>query len=173
MKLGTGSILLLVLSWVLPAVSNADPYMEISTGLVFVQTPADTVYPPLLDLRIGIEQPGRQFELALMSSLNDDRLNELSVETPAIVSLLYHHIPQTRSSLKVHLIVGASWVDIESQYPVIGKRTDRFSGLSFGIGFEEHFPSNPRLKLSLDLMQLYLGDDLDVYSTTLGVHYEF
>lgn len=164
---------LLLISWFATGLAHAGTYLEISTGLIFVDTPADIARPVLGDLRLGYTQSEHQFELALMTSLQDDSINQLSVEVPSIVSALYHYVPETISTLKFHFILGASWVDIESSYPGIANASDDFYGVSYGIGFEEHFTSNRQLKVTVDLMQLYRGDALDIYVTSLGVHYEF
>lgn len=152
---------------------SAGNYLELSTGLIFVDTPADTARPVLGDFRVGYASSEHQIELALMTAVEDDNVNQLAVDVPSIVSVLYHYIPETLSSIKLHFILGASRAVIDSSLPGIASSGDEFYGVSYGIGFAEHFKSNPRLKLSLDLMQLYRGDELDIYVTSVGVHYDF
>jgi hypothetical protein len=162
-----------MIAWFAMTPADADIYLEAATGPIFIDTPSKNVRPVMLDLRVGLSRPKHQFELALMSSVNDDKINQLTVEVPKVVSLLWHYIPEQSSILKVHTILGASLVEIDADLPGLGSSDDEYYGVSFGIGFEERFESIPQLKLSVDLMNLYHGEDLDIFSATLGVHYDF
>lgn len=173
MKVLLKSKYLLFLALFSSSLVNAETYLELSTGLIFVSTPADTARPTLLDLRLGYATADHQLELALMTSVKEGSVNQLDVDVPSIVSVLYHYIPETRSSLKFHAVLGASWIEVESSFPGFTNPADEFYGVSYGIGFEEHFESIPQLKISIDFMQLYRGDQLDIYTTNWGVHYEF
>lgn len=166
-------LVLALTAWFSAAPAGADVYLEASTGPIFIDTPSKTVRPVMLDLRIGLNRPKHQFELALMSSVNDDEVNQLKVEVPQVVSLLWHYIPEQRSTLKVHTILGASLIQVDADLPGLGSSDDEYYGVSFGLGFEERFKSIPQLKLSVDLMNLYHGEDLDIFTATLGVHYDF
>ncbi len=152
---------------------QADRYIELSAAKANVNTPAANTYPLLADIRLGYRQPGYQLELAFMTSLNDDRLNQLTVDIPSVFSAYYHYLPFPDSSLKLHLIVGGSLVNIESSYPGLETAKDDFYGVSYGIGFEESFKSIPRLKLTVDWIKLYHGEQLEIDAASLGVHYEF
>lgn len=153
--------------------AHADSYAEFSVGQLIIDSPTAISRPLIADLRLGYIRTDHQFELAFMTSMEDDKINLLEVEVPSVLSVLYHYIPRTISSLKFHYIVGASWVSIDSTIPRVAASRDDFNGLSYGLGFEESFKSIPRLKVSVDLMQLYRGKQLDIYSTHLGLHYEF
>jgi hypothetical protein len=152
---------------------QAGTYLELSPAQMSVNTTNASTYPLLADLRLGFATPDHQIELALMTTIEDDSLNQLTVEAPLVNSVLYHYIPSFNSSLKLHLIVGASQVNIKSSYPGTNGTDDTFSGVSFGFGLEESFHSIPQLSLSLDWIQLYRGQDLNINATSLGVHYEF
>ncbi len=165
--------LAIVMTLLVTTHSHADPYLEFSSGAIFVDTPTATARPTIVDLRLGISRPKHQFELALMRSLSEDKVNRLRVETPAVVSLLWHYIPQQVSGLKVHTVLGVSRVEVEADYPGVADDRDEYSGISYGIGFEESFDNMPRLKVSVDLLQLYRGEDLEINSVNIGLHYEF
>ena len=152
---------------------SAEVYVELSAGVIDIDTSSATTRPFILDARAGFSQPMYQVELAVMTSVKDDSLNELTVDVPSVVSVLLHYIPFVDSSLKLHLIAGVSQVKIDSTYTNIVGSSDSFYGASYGVGLEESFESMPRLKLSLDWIQLYSGDRLDISSTSLGVHYVF
>jgi hypothetical protein len=164
---------LLILSLSAPSFARAGSYAEFSVGQVIINSPTAISRPLIADVRIGYAQTDHQFELAFMTSVEDDNINQLVVQVPSVLSVLYHYIPNTHSSLKFHYIVGASRVSVDSTIPGVAASSDDFSGLSYGFGFEESFESIPRLKISIDLMQLYRGKQLDIYSTHWGVHYEF
>jgi hypothetical protein len=164
---------LLILAALLPAISQADLYLELSPAIMQVNTPDASSHPKLLDFRLGYEIYGQQAELALMTSVQDGKVNQLAVEAPLVVSLLYHYMPQPDNHLKFQLIFGLSQVNIKSSYPGTSGSDDSFSGLTYGFGLEEAFVSIPQLKLSLDWLQLYRGSDLHINATSLGVHYEF
>lgn len=153
--------------------AHASSYAELSIGQIIVDSPTIIARPLMADIRLGYTQTDHQVELAFMTSVEDDKVNLLEVEAPSVLSVFYHYIPRTISSLKFHYIVGASWVSVDSTIPGVAASSDDFNGLSYGLGFEESFQSIPQLKLSVDLMQLYRGKQLDIYSTHLGVHYEF
>ena len=152
---------------------SAEVYVELSPGVIDIDTSAATTRPIILDARIGFSHPMYQLELAVMTSVKDDSLNELTVDIPSVVSVFFHYIPFVHDSLKLHLIAGASQVKVDSSYANIANSSDSFYGVSYGVGLEESFESMPQLKLSLDWIQLYSGDQLDISSTSLGVHYVF
>jgi hypothetical protein len=153
--------------------AQADSYVELSPAVMAVETKYDSTHPKLADFRLGYTTQYHQIELALMTSIQDGKLNQLKVEAPLVTSVLYHYIPRFNSSVKLHLIVGASQVNIKSSYPGTSGTDDDFSSLSFGLGLEESFKSIPQLSLSLDWIQLYRGKDLNINATSLGFHYEF
>jgi hypothetical protein len=153
--------------------AQADSYVELSPAIMVVDTHQESTHPKLLDFRLGYTGQYHQIELALMTSIQDGKLNRLKVEAPLVTSVLYHYIPHFNSSVKLHFIVGASQVHIKSSYPGTSGTDDNFSGLSFGLGLEESFKSIPQLSLSLDWIQLYRGRDLNINATSLGFHYEF
>ncbi len=153
--------------------AKAGVYLQLSAAQMAVDTPAASTYPMLADVRLGYAIEGHQIELAAMTSYDDDSLNQLTVKAPLSSSILYHYIPRINSSLKLHLIIGASQVNIESSYPGTAGTDDNFSGISAGIGLQEAFKSIPQLKVSLQWIQLYRGRDLHISNTSLGIHYAF
>lgn len=164
--------LLFLLVLLSPAL-NAGSYIELAPSLINVDTTFATTKPLMADIRLGYAMPQHQLELAIMSSLKDDSLHQLTVDVPLVVSVFYHYLPAMQSSIKLHLILGASSVDVDSSYPGTAGTSDNFYGVSYGIGFEESFSSIPQIKISLDWIQLYRGDELNINATSLGVHYEF
>jgi len=156
-----------------PAIAYAEVYMELSSSLIEIDTPSATTRPLMADIRVGYDIPEHQVELAVMTSIRDDSLNQLTVDVPSAISVLYHYLPFPDNSIQLHLIAGVSQVKIESSYPGTTGSSDSFYGASYGIGFEESFQSFPRLKLSIDWIQLYHGDRMDINATSLGVHYDF
>ena len=152
---------------------SADVYLELSAGTIDIDTTAATTRPLLIDVRLGYAVSGHQFELAVMSSIKDDSLNQLTVDVPLVVSVFYHYLPDIEGSLKLHFIVGASQVNVDSSYADIADSSDSLNGLSYGFGLEESFMSMPQLKVSLDWIQLYSGDRVKISSTSLGLHYVF
>ncbi len=153
--------------------AQAGTYIELSPAVMAVETKHDATHPKQADFRLGYSSQYHQIELALMTGIQDGNLNQLKVEAPLVSSVLYHYIPHFNSSVKLHLIAGASQVNIKSSYPGTSGTDDTFSGISFGLGLEESFKSIPQLSLSLDWIQLYRGKDLKINATSLGVHYEF
>lgn len=164
---------LLFLALFSPSLASAGGYLEISPSVISINTPTTVTRPLLVDLRLGYEKLEHQFELAVMTSVNDDNVNQLTIDVPSVVSAFYHYLPYPESRLKFSFILGVSRVEVESSFPGIAKSTDSFEGISYGIGFEEAFQSFPRLKLSLDWIQLYDGDQIDINAFSLGVHYDF
>lgn len=165
------SLLLMLAFCTQPA--QAGPYVELSPAQMTVNTTNASTYPWLADFRFGYSILDHQIEVALMTTLQDDSLNQLTVEAPLVSSVLYHYIPRYDSSVKLHFIVGASRVNIKSSFPGTNGTDDTFSGVSFGFGLEESFKSIPQLSLSFDWIQLYRGQDLKINASSLGVHYEF
>lgn len=151
----------------------AGVYIALSPSQFKIDTPDAATRPLVTDFRLGYAISGHQFELAIMRSINEDTLNQLRVDVPAAASVFYRYSPYQRDQLKVHLIVGASQIDVESSYPGVPETTDRFESGSFGIGLEEDFSSIQGLKLKLDLIRLYHGDDLNINGLSLGIRYEF
>lgn len=168
----------LIRTWLISILSgistlSAETYISFSTDYSTIDTPAASTHPLLADFRYGYTLPGQQIELALMTSLKDDELNQLSVDIPLVASVFYRYIPDITSSIKVHLIVGASYVEVDSSYPGLADSSDSFDGLSYGLGFVEAFQSIPQLRLTLDWIQLYDGSEVDIDTFGLGVRYDF
>lgn len=154
-------------------IANAEAYISLAPGLVKIDTDNGSTRPTLIDLRLGYEFNEHLLELAIMSSLNDDNLNQLTVDVPSVNSIFYRYIPYKNDSIKIHLILGTSQIDVDYSYPNTPDTTDTFNGVSFGVGFEEAFQSIPSLKLKLDVIRLYNGDELNVDLLTLGLRYVF
>lgn len=165
------SIMLILALCSTPAKAGA--YLQLSGAQMAVDTPAASTYPMLADIRLGYAIEGLQIELAAMTSYDDDSLNQLTVKAPLVSSIFYHYIPRITPTLKLHLIVGASRVNIKSSYPGTSGTDDTFSGISAGIGLQEAFKSIPQLKVSFQWLQLYRGQDLRISTTSLGFHYDF
>lgn len=152
----------------------AGAYIELSPSHVTIDTPAASTNPLLADFRLGYAlASGHQLEFATMSSIKDDQLNQLTVDIPSVKSIFYRYSAYTKSSLKLHLILGASQLDVDSSFPGFPDTTDRFDGVSYGIGLAEAFQSIPALKLKFDWIRLYQGDELNINTMSLGLRYEF
>lgn len=173
MKLPTLTRFIAFIFLISSSIAQAGPYVELSLGQMEVDTPDASSYPSMADFRFGYSNIDHQIEIAFMTSLQDGKVHQLAVSAPLVTSVLYHYLPYPDNHLKLHFIVGASQIEIKSSYPGVSDSTDRFSGVSYGIGFEESFVSMPQLKLSLDWIQLYRGDDLNFTTLNLGAHYEF
>ena len=155
------------------ALDNTAVYISLAPALVKIDTVNAYTRPTLIDFRLGYEFNAHLFELALMSSINDDSLNQLTVDVPSVNSIFYRYLPYKDDSLKIHLIVGVSKIEVDSSYLNIPDTTDTFEGTSIGLGLEEAFTSIPKLKLKMDIVRLYNGDDLNIDFLSIGVRYVF
>ncbi len=165
---------LIIFSLMISPAASGEIYIEVAPSLIEIDTDnAKSTHPLLADFRLGYETTGQQLEVALMLGINDDRLNQLTVDVPFAFSAFYRYLPEVDSSIKLHFILGVSHIEVESSYPGIADSTDRFDGVSFGFGFEESFEFNPQFKLSFDWIRLYHGDRLNINAAGLGLHYEF
>ena len=152
---------------------NADVYMGLATSLMEVRTDTGSTSPVTANISLGYTMDAHKFELAIMSSVKDDNLNQLVTDIPIASSLLYRFTANPKSSLHLDLILGYSQVDIEASYADIPDFTETFRGLSYGIGLEEALKSIPQLKFKMDFMQLYRGDQLNINFYNVGFRYEF
>ena len=155
------------------ATVNAQAYISLAPAFAQIKTDNESTRPTLIDLRLGYEFNEHLLELAMMSSLTDDSLNQLTVDVPSVNSIFYRYIPYMNDSIKINLILGATQIDVDYSYPDIADTSDTFNGASFGIGFEEAFQSIPSLKLKLEVIRLYNGDELNINLLNIGVRYVF
>ena len=153
--------------------AGAGVFIALAPSQAKIDTPSASTHPLLADFRLGYEIPGHQFELAIMTSIKDDQLNQLTVDIPSVISVFYRYSAYPKSDVKFHLILGASQIEVESSYPGIANSTDKFDGFSYGIGLEEAFQSIPNLKIKFDWISLYNGDQITINTTSLGLRYEF
>lgn len=153
--------------------ANAGFFIALASGQTKIDTPSASTSPSLNDFRLGYEDSYHQFELAIMTSSSDDQLNQLTVDIPSVKSVFYRYISDSESDVKFHLILGASQIEVESTYPGIPDSIDRFNGFSYGIGIEEALRSIPNLKIKIDWITLYDGDQIKITATNLGLRYEF
>ncbi|MES0327886.1 MAG: hypothetical protein ABUK13_06825 [Gammaproteobacteria bacterium] len=153
--------------------AGAGIFIALAPSLTKIDTPSASTRPLLADFRLGYEIPHHQFELAIMSSIKDDQLNQLTVDIPTVTSVFYRYFANSNSGIKFHLILGVSQIEVESSYPTFPDSTDHFDGFSYGIGLEESFHSIPGLKLKFDWISLYDGDQININATSLGIRYEF
>jgi len=155
------------------ATANTGFYFSLAPAMVEIDTENASTRPTLADLRLGYEFDIHQLELSIMSSLSDDSLNQLVIDVPSVNSVFYRYLPYKDTSVKIHLILGVSKVEVESSYPNVPVTQETFDGVSFGAGFQESFTSIPQLKLKLDYIRLYNGDNLNIDLLSLGVSYAF
>lgn len=164
--------LLLITAFFTP-LARANVYFDLSASQIEINTPAASTKPAGYDLRLGYAVDAHQLELSYMSSTREGTLNQLNTRTPSIISVFYHYLPYPRERLKLHLIVGASQVEVESSYSNTSNSLDQYNGVALGIGFDESFASLPELKLKAEYLRLYSGDNLDINALVLGIRYEF
>jgi len=150
--------LLFLLTLLVSTQTFAESYFSLGVGQIKVDTDGGATKPFVADFRIGYEFDVHQFEVAIMSSVKDDSLNSLTVDV---------------GSIKTHLILGYSQVDVDSTFPSAPDASEQFTGGSYGIGFEESFNSIRNLKIKVELMQLYRGDQLNINLFSLGLRYVF
>ncbi len=163
-------LLLMVLS---SSVANAGAYMGLAASLINIKTDNGSTSPVLADISLGYAMDVHKLELVLMSGISDDNLNQLVTDVPFASSLLYRFTATPRSLLHLDLIIGYSQVEIESSYIQVPTVTEKFSGISYGVGLEEALKSIPQLKFKVDFIQLYRGDQLKINSFNVGFRYEF
>ncbi|VAW50519.1 hypothetical protein MNBD_GAMMA06-2258 [hydrothermal vent metagenome] len=161
------------LPFLFSSTANAEVYIGLATTQIQIKTNTGSTRPLMADARFGYRLNAHKFELAVMSSVKDDNLNQLVIDVPIATSLLYRYTTNPRSPIRVDFILGYSQVDIKSSYIDIPESTETFRGVSFGIGFEQSLDSIRQLKFKIDLMQMYRGDQLDINAITLGFRYEF
>ncbi len=153
--------------------AGAGVYIALAPSLTTIDTPSASTSPTIVDFRLGYEIPKHQLELAIMASVNDDNLNQLTIGIPSVASVFYRYVPDSKSDVKFHLILGVSQIEVESSYPDIADSTDKFDGFSYGIGLEEAFRSIPNIKMKFDWISLYDGDEITISTISLGLRYEF
>ncbi len=162
-----------LLSLFISTMVEAGTYIGLATTLAKIKTDTGSTSPLMADARLGYALDAHKFELAVMSSIRDDNINQLVTDIPVAASLFYRFNVNPRHSTRIDLILGYSVVDIKSSYIQVPEKTETFKGVSFGIGFEEALKSIPQLKFKLDYVQLYRGDRLDINALTVGFRYEF
>ncbi|VAW57257.1 hypothetical protein MNBD_GAMMA07-1354 [hydrothermal vent metagenome] len=165
--------LLFLLTLLVSTQTFAESYFSLGVGQIKVDTDGGATKPFVADFRIGYEFDVHQFEVAIMSSVKDDSLNSLTVDVPLVSSVFYRYSPYQAGSIKTHLILGYSQVDVDSTFPSAPDASEQFTGGSYGIGFEESFNSIRNLKIKVELMQLYRGDQLNINLFSLGLRYVF
>jgi len=151
----------------------AGSYIALAPAQIKIKTDPGSTKPTMTDFRLGYEVDEHKFELALMSSFDEDNLNELVTDIPSVTSIFYRYNPDPRSSVKIEFILGYSQVEIESTYPNVPTSSETFEGVSYGIGIEEALQSIPQLKFKIDFIQMYKGDDLELRLFSVGFRYEF
>jgi len=151
----------------------AGTYAGLATTLIQIKTDAGSTSPLMADVRLGYALDVHKLELAVMTSIRDDKLNQLVTDVPVATSLFYRYNVYPKSTLLLDFILGYSQIDIKSSYIQVPEFTETFRGVSYGIGLEEALQSIPQLKFKVDLMQLYRGDKLKINSFTVGFRYEF
>lgn len=167
-------IALLALSlMLLPRVSIAELYLGVAPHRLTVKAAANKTRPTAVSLTIGYALSEHRFELIGNVSSSEDRLNQLRIDVPAYLSLAYRYLVNPESDVQFDVMLGASTIDIESEYPSIPTATESFEGLSYGFGIEEAIRSLPELKVRFEYTRLYDGETLDVESLSLGVRYVF
>ncbi len=153
--------------------ANAEVYLGLATTQIQIKTDTGTTKPLMADARLGYRLNAHKLELAVMSGINDDSLNQLVTDVPIATSLLYRYTANPLSPIRIDFIFGYSQIDITSSYIDIPESTDTFRGASFGIGFEQSLQTIQQLKFKFDFMQMYRGDQLTINALTLGFRYEF
>ena len=156
-----------------PLSSIAGPYLAVAPAQLKIKTDAGSTEPRVADIRLGYEVDAHKFELAAMSSMKDDNLNELVTDIPSVTSLFYRYTTDPHGSVRFEFILGYSQVDIESTYVNVPTSTETIEGISYGIGVEEALQSIPQLKFKVDFIQLYRSDDLSLKLFSVGFRYEF
>jgi Outer membrane protein beta-barrel domain len=151
----------------------ADAYAGLATTLIKIKTDTGATSPIMADARLGYALDVHKLELAVMSSVRDDNLNQLVTDIPIVTSLFYRYTTNPRSKTHFELILGYSQIDIKYSYIQVPEFTETFRGVSFGFGFEEALKSIPQLKFKIDFVQLYRGDQLNINSFTAGFNYAF
>ncbi len=152
---------------------GAGTYMGLATSLINIRTDDGSTSPILADISLGYALDVHKLELVVMSSIRDDNLNQLVTDVPTAGSILYRFTTTPRSTLHLDLILGYSQVEVEYSYAQGPASTEKFSGVSYGIGLEEALKNIPQLKFKLDFIQLYRGDQLKINSFNVGFRYEF
>ena len=154
-------------------VVNAGTYMGLATSWLNIRTDSGSTSPMAAEINLGYSMDAHKLELAVMSGVKDDNLNQLVTDIPFAGSLLYRYSVKLKDTLHLDLILGYSKVDVETSYVNVPGFTESFQGVSFGIGFEEALKSIPQLKFKIDLKQLYRGDQLTINSINAGFRYAF
>ncbi len=164
---------LLLLSAFFSSGLYAGPYIGLAPAIIQIKTDTGKTRPVMVDMRLGYALDAHRLELAAMVPVSDDDLNGLVTEVPSSTSVFYRYTTNLRSTLNIDFILGYSQTEIDAAYIQPPNFNETFSGVSFGIGFEEALKSLPQLKFKFDYIKLYRGDQLDIDVFSLGVRYEF
>jgi hypothetical protein len=166
-------LFLTFLTVLFPPIGYAGTYMGLAVSPMNIRTDTGSTSPLMANISLGYAKDAHKLELAIMSSIKDDNLNQLVTDITFASSLLYRYAVKLKNTLHLNLILGYSQLDIESSYVNVPAFTETFQGVSFGAGLEEALKSIPQLKFKIDFIQLYRGDQLTVNSFNVGFRYEF
>jgi len=162
----------LLLFFLSPAV-NAATYIAFAPAQLKIKTSSGSTKPSVSDFRFGYQTGVHKFELAYMTSINDDNLNELVTDIPSVTSLFYRYDGNPAGDVKLEIILGYSQVEIDTTYVNEPAFNEKIEGFSYGVGLEEALQSIPQLKFRVDFIQMYKGDNLELKLFSVGLRYEF
>ena len=148
-------------------------YTGLSASTIQFKTGSSDISHKSLSALLGYSFQPHHVELQYNASVKDVAINQLQSQSPASSALFYLYDFNMKSSFKILFRIGVSSTDIELIYPSSPVINETYSGVSYGITFEESFGFMPDLKLKFDYIKVYSGDELDINSMQLGLRYVF
>lgn len=159
---------------VAPATGAADYYA--GADLAYLRIPiASADFDGFgLKLRAGASLPsGWGAEVQTVVGLSDDSVGGLTLQADNISAAFLRYETSPGNDYRFFIVAGYATTSFSYEGDDTNTLDDRFSGFAWGVGAQERLSWLPNAMAILEINQ-YLGDsNVDIWSMSFGVRYDF
>lgn len=157
-----------------PAAGAADYYAGADLAYLRMPIASADFSTMAVKFRAGVTLPsGWGGEVQTLFGLSDDSVGTLSLQPDNVTAAFLRYESLPGADFRVFAVAGYATTSLSYDGTNTGGLDDRFSGFAWGIGAQEKLQWLPNSMAILELNNYFSDSNLDVWSVSFGMRYDF
>ncbi len=156
------------------ATHAADFYTGADAAYLAIPVASETFGSAALKLRAGATLPsGWGLELQTLAPFGDDSVGDLTLKADNVTAVFLRYETNPAGSYRFFAAAGYATSSLSFEGPDTDLLDDRYDGFAFGFGAMEKLSWLPNTLAVLEANSYFNDSNVDIWSVSFGLRYEF
>ncbi len=157
-----------------PATYAVDFYAGIDAAYVYLPIADADFGGPALKLRAGATLPsGWGLEVQTLAGIGDDSIGTLTQKTDNVTAAFLRYETNQGADFRFFVVAGYAASSLSFEGPTTSQLEDSLSGFAYGFGAQEKMEWLPNTTAVLEFNNYFHDSNVDIWSASFGLRYDF